>query len=1117
MRRSSLIWCVATLLVHVAGGVIGADTETIVFTRESNDSMGLPNMILERIQADGSGRTVIFDSDVRESPETTGLDYPHRIYAPKWQRSPDVSPLGKKIAVRRSWTISVMNWDGSDAVNVTPYRREWFDPKWSSDGTRLALCTDIRDLADIYVMNADGSGLKNLTWKGRSSERSPDWSPDSRKITFISNRNGKFELFTMNAADGTEQVRILSLDGDIREPSWGENNRIAFSLQRADGNSALYVVDPDGSGLTQLTDGAYWDGQAAWAADGKRLAFTSNRSGVSDIWVLDVASGEMRNVTRNPENNEQFPTWVPTQISDEAPRVAATEGHAANTTGIELPRPRLLFRAEDLPGIREKLAGEPYAPVWTAFLARCDRLCDAASKESQAVETAILAIPDNPSRGLYDRSGWITPIFDLAFAWQVTGERKYGERGAAWLVTVAEEYAKWHQAMVFEYPTACSYDWLYSLFAPEELKMLNRVLQTTASSFFRKITDTYFGATAAIEGNFATHDAGSMGPAFLALTGESGSDAAWLPAVARLTTINLNTWIGEAGDAAEGTSYFNYPVALLMPFMVSLKVNDLYPETRESNLQYFGEWLAVVNAGGAEGGLPAIGDSDGGRVAFSPGLLRLYPENATIRKLWNGVERPERPSADVLSLLWFEPSEGKAQDFTGYPRSAYFTAQNYQVFRSGYNEDSLLLTFTLTAGGHAHKECGAITLHGYGQKLLVDPGQAVHAADCHSQLLINGEGRYVNYETAGAEKERIAPIQSEGIGVGSSVEMPPAFASRQLSTHSAPTYGIPGPGMKIEHGSRSVMMIGDDTSAVPPYVLVFDDVKVSDRESLYEQLYIADADVATRDNGDGSFVLVKEYAGPWLSPVSGAKGDAAIEFDIATAGNYQVWVYMKGNPESERTGAFAYSIGEATFNVNAGFRSRGANNWQWAVAGDPVALGAGKQVMRILPRNTIFAKVALIPEAEAKEYRGWAELPESALRRSCTEAVVSGDAWSERSAERSPAELLVASLNTDPVSVTEDAVSFHTRFHGQQFITLPRTRLVKRQPSANFLTLLYPYLPEMEKPGIQKGEGGAVLTWKAAVDTIRTSGDEIVVVRKHRDNREEVFRYQRPGGSRAED
>ena len=675
-----------------------AEENTLVFIREDKDALGQPNMILERIQSDGSGRSVIFDSALQESPEP--------IPFPKWQRSPDISPLGKKIILRRSWTLSAMNWDGSGAVNLTPYRREWYDPRWSPDGRQIALCADLTDFAEVYLIDFDGGNLRNLTWKAKSNERSPDWSPDGGRICFISDRNGKFELFTMKADDGSEQTRLLSLEGDIREPDWGPHNRLAFALQKPDGTSAIYVVDADGKNLTQLTKGDCWDGQVRWDAEGQRLAFVSNRSGEAEIWVMELASRKLSNVTRNPAQNELFPTWVPKQLAEAAPEIPSNEGQASNIAGLQLPRPRLLFRAEDLPASVTSWPGAPGLRM-EDLPEQLRRAAGPESAASKRVEASIAAIQNSPSQGLYDRSAWIKPVFDLAFARQVTGERRYGERAAAWLLRIAEEYARWHQDMVSEYPVACAYDWLYDLFSSEDLRMLTGLLQTTAQQSYEHVVDSYFGETNLIACNFATHSAGSVGPLYLALAGEPGSNSAWLPTAARLTTVNLNTWIGPAGGAAEGTSYFNTPIHLLMPFMISLKINDLYPETRESNLRKFADWYAIVNAGDM---LPSIGDSDGGTIIFPVGLLRLYPDNLTARKLWNSIARPEAPTPEVLSLLWFEPSENQPQDYTGLPRTAYFESQNYQVFRSGYSEDSCVLTFNLSAGGHSHMECGALAL-----------------------------------------------------------------------------------------------------------------------------------------------------------------------------------------------------------------------------------------------------------------------------------------------------------------------------------------------------------------------------------------------------------------------
>ncbi len=1127
-------------VMSAAGFATAAPTpDTIVYIREGADARGRGNMILERIQADGGGRTVIFDSDSRANPDPVPF--------PKWQRSPDVSPLGGKIVLRRGWTISAMNWDGSEAVQLTPYRREWQDPRWSPDGRQIALTTDSRNLAEIFVMDHDGGNLRNLTWQALSNERSPDWSPDGKTIVFISDRNGTFELFTMNAEDGSRQTRILSLEGDIREPAWGANNRIAFSLQKADGTAALFAVDPDGGNLEQLTPGDVWDGQPAWEADGKRLAFVSNRAGTTDIWTLAVPTGETRKLTDGIDGAALFPAWVPRQIAAAPLDIPAESGVATNTKGLQLPRPRLLFRAEELPGIRQTLANEPHAPVWQTFLARCEALLDPQSGDSKRVEAAIAAIRANPSKGLYDRSPWIEPLFNLAFARQVAGDERYGERAVAWLVRIAAEYAKWHQRMVAEYPVACAYDWLHDLFEPDDLRLVSGLLQSGAADSFRHIGERYFGASNDIRGNFATHSAGSFGPIALALAGEPGSATTWLPAAARLIAINLDAWIGEAGDCSEGTSYFGTPIGLLMPFLVSLKVNDLHPETRDNHLQHFANWLAIVNAGGY---LPAIGDSDGGPLNFPIGLLHLYPENQTARKLWNSVERPERPAPEVLSLLWFVPSENQPQDFSNLPKTAYFEAQNYQVFRTGYGDDSAFLTFTLTAGGHAHLECGAIALRAFGEQLLVDPGQAVGEADRHSQLLIDGQGRFNNYRPANAPPERMSPIVTDGLAAAASVDMAPAFATRVVGTHAGPPYSIPGPGIRFERGRRALLMVGDDTTDVPPYYLVYDDVRVNDRETLYEQLYIGGADAVAHDRGDGSFVYRKEYDDAWLTPTGGAKGEAAFAFDIPHSGHYQVWVYA--HPGGG--GIFPFRLGETIYRARLAIRRGGWRQWTHAVfgqgggedlpamrqrmSGEPVLsairLDAGAHTLVVGAGDARFAKIALVPVDPEREttfgderlegvvssassdrfridptvFNGWGELPEGTLVLSHKEATISGDRWGVQEPERPAPELLVAALCADPVAFAAESFSFNTRFYGQQFISHPRAKLSKRQVEANFPTLVYPYLPGMAVPTVVRGDGRAEIRWPNAVDTVEFNRDGISVRRQAKNGGSGSFEYQ---------
>jgi len=91
-------------------------------------------------------------------------------------------------------------------------------PAWSPDGNRLAFMS-IRDgNAEIYVMNADGSGQTNLT-NNSGGDRAVAWSPDGTRLAFSSGRDGNLEVYVMNA-DGTGQTNITNHPSQDMDPAW---------------------------------------------------------------------------------------------------------------------------------------------------------------------------------------------------------------------------------------------------------------------------------------------------------------------------------------------------------------------------------------------------------------------------------------------------------------------------------------------------------------------------------------------------------------------------------------------------------------------------------------------------------------------------------------------------------------------------------------------------------------------------------------------------------------------------------------------------------------------------------------------------------------------------------
>src|SRR6266508_1777998 len=114
--------------------------------------------------------------------------------------------------------IYVMNADGSDVRQVTDEPGGDSFPAWSPEGTKIAFHRFRGETFDIYLINADGSGLRQLT-SDPATDRFPAWSPDGNAMVFASDRDGDYDIYTMHA-DGSALEKLTDLPDDEGLPAW---------------------------------------------------------------------------------------------------------------------------------------------------------------------------------------------------------------------------------------------------------------------------------------------------------------------------------------------------------------------------------------------------------------------------------------------------------------------------------------------------------------------------------------------------------------------------------------------------------------------------------------------------------------------------------------------------------------------------------------------------------------------------------------------------------------------------------------------------------------------------------------------------------------------------------
>ncbi|NWG34204.1 MAG: PD40 domain-containing protein [Chloroflexi bacterium] len=230
---------------------------------------------------------------------------------------PVYSPLGGSIVYASNqnggyFDLFLFIFDGARLIRLTENVGNVFSPSFSPDGSTILFANRAGEgPASLWTVENTGKNPR-LLYAGPNAIVAADWSPDGGVIAFAMavDRPDAYEIFLMNADGSNVRQLTRGLEGVGGSLDWSPDGKRLLIYAGPPGDKNIFLVDVEAQTARQLTNGGN-NAACSFSPDGQWIAFNSLRNGdQADLFIMRADGSAVRQITDNPEPDWQ-PQWEP--------------------------------------------------------------------------------------------------------------------------------------------------------------------------------------------------------------------------------------------------------------------------------------------------------------------------------------------------------------------------------------------------------------------------------------------------------------------------------------------------------------------------------------------------------------------------------------------------------------------------------------------------------------------------------------------------------------------------------------------------------------------------------------------------------------------------------------